>query len=82
MATSRFERACATQGFAPFDLKTLLGDSAYSRAEGMLRTGNSARRERLRNEAHGADPLARGARAKTARGGYGLNSGRVHPLAT
>ena len=54
----RFERACATPGYVPLDLKTLLGD-AYARAEGMLRTGNSARRERLRNEAHGANPLAR-----------------------
>ena len=55
----RFESACASPGFVSLDLRTLVGDKAYASAAGMLRTGGSQSRERLRDRVHGADPLAR-----------------------
>lgn len=55
----RFARACDTPNFVQLDLRALVGDEAYSAAQGMLKTGGWKAREQLRDQAHGNDPLAR-----------------------
>ena len=54
----RYLRACHVRNFVRLDLKSLIGDSAYEIAQGMLRTGGFRSRERLRDQLHGNDKLA------------------------
>lgn len=54
----KFPRSCAMPHFVRLNLKALVGNEAYRAASGMLRTGGSASRAKLRDRLYGGDELA------------------------
>ena len=56
---SKFARSCAMPHFVRLNLKALVGDEAYRTAFGMLRTGGSVSRAKLRDRLHAGDDLAK-----------------------
>ena len=55
----KHSRHCGSKFFVQLDLRSLVGDAAYSIAQGMLRTGGYQSRERLQKQRFPDDPLAK-----------------------